>query len=370
MNLGIQEMVNNNQKNQEISTPRFFRLAYQNQKEQFNVLLSENPFLFVYDELVSQLEELVKSLFPQRKLSKNDLSLAIDEHLNGKSMQEYGVWVFYPWSNRLVHILDEKEFVLLRTNRNRNKITNEEQEILSTKKVGIIGLSVGQSVAITMAMERSCGELRIADFDTLELSNLNRIRTGVHNLGLKKTVAVAREIAEIDPFLKTTCYHEGVTEENIDQFLTVGGQLDILVDECDSLDMKILCRQRAKSFKIPVVMESSDRGMVDIERFDIDPDRPILHGYIDHLEVDNIKWAKSTEEKLPYVLAILGYETISNRLKTSMQEIGKTISTWPQLASSVTMGGGIGADVCRKIALNQTKSSGRFFVDIDNILEA
>ncbi len=32
-----------------------------------------------------------------------------------------------------------------------------------------------------MAMERSFGELRIADYDVLELTNLNRIRTGVHN---------------------------------------------------------------------------------------------------------------------------------------------------------------------------------------------
>ena len=32
--------------------------------------------------------------------------------------------------------------------------TAEEKEILSTKKIGLIGLSVGQSIAITLAMER------------------------------------------------------------------------------------------------------------------------------------------------------------------------------------------------------------------------
>ena len=46
-------------------------------------------------------------------------------------------------------------------------------------------------------MERICGEIRLADFDILELTNLNRIRTGVHNLGLSKTYSVAREISEI-----------------------------------------------------------------------------------------------------------------------------------------------------------------------------
>src|SRR5690606_13941879 len=138
-----------------------------------------------------------------------------------------------PWLAKIVHILPEAEFVELRTAANRNKITEAERDILATKKEGVIGLSVGQSVALTIALERSCGEIRLADFDTLELNNLNRIRTGVHNLGIKKVYAVAREIAEIDPFLTTTCYTEGITEENINDFFTKGGKLDVVLDECD-----------------------------------------------------------------------------------------------------------------------------------------
>src|SRR5207253_859960 len=96
-------------------------------------------------------------------------------HLGTTSIEEYGVWIFFPWSGRLVHLLDEEEFVELRTNRNMYKITPEERTVLSTKKIGVIGLSVGQSIALTLAMERSFGEIRLADFDTLDLSNLNRI---------------------------------------------------------------------------------------------------------------------------------------------------------------------------------------------------
>ncbi len=47
---------------------------------------------------------------------------------------------------------------------------------LASSRVGVTGLLVGQSIA--MAMEVSFGELRIADFDTMELSNMNWIRTG------------------------------------------------------------------------------------------------------------------------------------------------------------------------------------------------
>jgi hypothetical protein len=203
--------------------PVFYRLSDSVEKEQFNKLLKEKPHLFVFDELQSQLEELIKSRNPKIVFKKEQLTKAAQEYMGQKVWSEYGVWVYYPWANRIVHILDEEEFVLVRTNRNQYKITNEERELLSKKKIGVIGLSIGQSVAITMAMERIFGELRIADFDILELSNMNRIRTGTGNLCISKVVLVAREIAEIDPFLKVTCYKEGLSEDNINDFFQKEG---------------------------------------------------------------------------------------------------------------------------------------------------
>ena len=41
-----------------------------------------------------------------------------------------------------------------------------------------------KATAIALAMERGCGRLKLADFDVVELSNLNRIRCGLHELGI------------------------------------------------------------------------------------------------------------------------------------------------------------------------------------------
>jgi tRNA A37 threonylcarbamoyladenosine dehydratase len=218
--------------------------------------------------------------------------------------------VYYPWADRVVHILDEKEFIELRTSRNLYKITREERDLLARKKIGVIGLSVGQSIAVTMAMERSFGEIRLADFDSLELTNMNRIRTGLHNLGVPKVVIAAREIVEMDPFLKVLCYPEGITPENLDDFLTGGGKLDILVDECDSVDVKIQCRIRARALRIPMLMETSDRGLVDVERFDLEPDRPLLHGLINGLAASDYG-SLSDAEKIPIIGAMVGLSTLS-----------------------------------------------------------
>ena len=347
--------------------PQFFRLSDPNDREHFYALLQKNPVISVFDQLNGQLGELIKSSFPKRKFSSGELMEAIEAHKGGVPHEAYGLWVYYPWSSRLVHILDEEEFVEVRTSRNQYKITRAERNALAVQKIGVVGLSVGQSVAMTMAMERCFGEIRLADFDLLELSNLNRIRTGLHNLGTSKVISIAREIAEIDPFLKITCLTEGVTEENIAHFLLENGKLDVLIDECDSIDIKVLCRLKAREFGIPVVMEASDRGCIDVERYDLEPGRPIFHGLIEHLDTSRMK-GLTNEEKIPYLIAIHPPETLSKRMKASMMEVEQTITTWPQLASAVTLGGALAADVCRRMLLNQFQVSGRYFVDLDEII--
>lgn len=352
----------------DVVTPLFFRLGNTDDHQGLIRLLDRKPYIRIFDSIDQQLTELIKSYYPKSTLTDDEIRSLTAEHLAGIPKKEYGVWVYYPWSETLVHLLDKDEFIHMRTSRNRYKITQEEQALLMSKRIGVIGLSVGQSVSLTLCMERGFGELRIADFDELEITNLNRLRSGLHNMGLKKTVIVAREIAEIDPFLNVTCYHEGITDRNLEDFLLQDGKLDLLIDECDGVDVKINCRLAAKKYGIPVLMEASDRGTVDIERFDLEPERPILHGFVEHLDLSNVKRAKTMEEKLPYILPIVGIETMSPRLKASAIEIGQTISTWPQLASAVAFGGGMAADVCRRVLLGQFNQSGRYFIDLDELI--
>jgi molybdopterin/thiamine biosynthesis adenylyltransferase len=348
--------------------PIFFRPDNASQKEELEQLLLSPSRPAVHDEIHGQLRELVKASNPSRKLNDHDYQVLISEHLNGKSASDYGVWVYYPWLNCVVHTLDEREFVSLRTNRNRYKITDEEQKELSQKVIGVVGLSVGHSIALTLATERICGELRLADMDTIELSNLNRIRTGLNNLGLNKAVMAAREIAQLDPFLKVNIFTDGINKDNIDSFFTENGKLDLLVEVCDGLDVKILSRYKARELRIPVVMDTNDRGMLDIERFDLEPDRKILHGLAGDLDPEKLQ-SLSNEDKVPYILQMVGADDISPRLKASMIEVEQTINTWPQLASSVTLGGAITTDICRRILLDQFHGSGRYYVDLDEIVK-
>ena len=186
-------------------------------------------------------------------------------------------WIYYPWRRAVVRLLGPRAFGTLRLDRNRNKLTRAEQARQRTLRIGVIGLSAGHSIAHVLAMEGLAGELRLADFDTVELSNLNRIPGSVLDLGVNKAVVAARRIGEIDPYLRVVTITEGITPENLGSFLD---GFDLVIEECDSLDVKLLVREAARERRIPVLMETSDRGVLDVERFDLEPERPVFHGLL------------------------------------------------------------------------------------------
>lgn len=347
--------------------PELFRPKYAADAEALRALRERRPPPLVIDTLNAQLEGLIQSRHPRGKLGPDELS-ARAAALCAPHPDDFGVWVYFPWRHALVHLLDEPEFVELRTARNRYKITAEEQARLAERRYGIVGLSVGSAIALTIATERLCGELRLADHDHLELANLNRLRDSVLHLGLPKVVLAARAIAELDPFLRVTCFEAGITAENIDEFLNAGGKLDLLIEECDELAVKLLCREKARRAGIAVVMEANDRCTLDIERYDLVPDRPILHGFLSGVDLARVAELETNEEKVPVLMPMIGATTMSAKLGASLIEVGESLEGWPQLGSDVALGAAVVAHVARRIALGELQSSGRRFVDLEQLI--
>lgn len=349
---------------EDLFKPTLFKLSDAHDIGVFYRVINEHTFITKTDHLEFQIRELLKLKNPNKVLTNEEYLEGITAYYNSNPTEMAGIWCYFPWSKNLVHLLDEEDFIAVRTNRNQLKIRSEEQQLLKTKSIGVIGLSVGQAIAITAVMERICGKIKLADFDSIDLSNLNRLRTGIHNLGKSKVILAAREIAEIDPFIEVEIHKEGITSSNIDDFI---GNLSVLVEVCDDMPTKINSRIVARKNKIPVVMDTNDRGMVDVERFDLEPQRPILHGYVNEEQLTNLK-NLTPNERMDLVMKIVSFESTSPRLKESMQQIGKTITTWPQLASSIMLGAGATVDCCRRILLNQSTASGRYYIDLDQLV--
>jgi molybdopterin/thiamine biosynthesis adenylyltransferase len=115
--------------------------------------------------------------------------------------------------------------------RNIGWVTREEQAFLRTKRIAIAGLGgVGGIHLLTLA-RLGIGAFTIADFDQFEQANFNRQAGAmVSTLGQPKVQALARMAFDINPELNIRIYPEGITHDNVREFLKGA---DLFVDGMD-----------------------------------------------------------------------------------------------------------------------------------------
>jgi molybdopterin/thiamine biosynthesis adenylyltransferase len=305
-------------------------------------------------ELISRIEDLRDEL--------RNLLPAVDS----TTLEEPTRWIYYPWRRTAVELLGPAGFDRLRLDRNRNKITSAEQSALRAMRIGVVGQSVGAVIAQSLVTEGLCGKLVLADFDVLELSNLNRVPATVLDIGLNKTVATARRLAELDPYVPIEIVPMGLVIDGTDEFVR---GLDCVIEECDSLDVKLAVRESAQRVRIPVVMATSDLGQLDVERFDLDPDYQPFHGLLGSLTAAELG-GLTAREKVPHILNIMEPDRLSARSAASMAEVDHTLTTWPQLHEDVSLSASTVAAVVRRLGLGQPVRSGRVRIDVGAGLDA
>ncbi len=354
------------------SKPKIFDLSSQDDERLFISLLSENKIQHIVDDFKEQLHELFAVNNPDKVFNpnfKDEFENHFSDQEKQNSLIKTGRWVYFPWISTVVHILDDKDFQLVRTARNKNLINAEEQGKFYNSTIGIGGLSVGNSVALAIVLQGGGRRIRLADFDTLALTNTNRIRAGVENLGLKKIEMTARQIYQINPYAEVELFSDGLTKENISQFFLGPPKLDIMIDELDNLAVKFLIREEAKKNRLAVVMaaDNGDNGVIDIERYDLDSNTSFFHGRMGDVTYEKlIGLDKMSIGKL--IAQHIGIETVTNRVRESMPEIGKTIVSWPQLGGAALLNGSAVAYCVRRIINNQLIENNRALISLDEKL--
>src|SRR2546422_879913 len=242
----------------------------------------------------------------------------------------YGTWVYFPWEAKIVHLLNAEDYFDVITNRNQDKITRDEQRELRAMRIGVVGLSVGAEAAVTVAQEHLCGHIVLADFDRLDLSNLNRLHASCDELGYPKTTIAARRIVKIDPYVEITVFEEGVTAENAEQFLD---GLDLLIEECDNPQLKRDVRLLAKERGINVVYAADERGFFSVEPYREFPELRPFHGRVAHPQPSREDYPTPVAFFQALAEWIGGWENLSQRTRHSLQRVGDDLCGYPHLAS-------------------------------------
>ena len=129
-------------------------------------------------------------------------------------------------------------------------LTDRERSILENAKVGIAGAGgLGSNVAMLL-VRAGMKKLVIADFDTVNESNLNRQFFFRHQLGEKKIDALAANLHLIEPALTLELHDVRLSPENAD-WVFAGCQ--IIVEALDSADGKAMLLHALLPLGKPVV---------------------------------------------------------------------------------------------------------------------
>jgi hypothetical protein len=129
----------------------------------------------------SQLRELFFVRHPKYKHDHPNAEKKFKTFLKEQTIKP--VFVFFPWKKLAVKNAPENIYFELRTNRNKNVITKTEQAKFRDLKVGVAGLSVGSAVLSALNLSGGPKFLKIADFDVLETTNLNRLHASLPDSG-------------------------------------------------------------------------------------------------------------------------------------------------------------------------------------------
>ncbi len=140
------------------------------------------------------------------------------------------------------------------------------QEKLLAARVLVIGLGgLGSPVAMYLAAA-GVGHLMLADFDSVDLSNLQRqIAHTTDRIGQSKVESAAQTLRALNPDVQITCINQILDVESLK---TQIAQVELVVDCCDNFNTRFAVNAACVAAKIPLVSGAAIRLEGQIAVFD------------------------------------------------------------------------------------------------------
>ena len=135
--------------------------------------------------------------------------------------------------------------------RNLGALTEAECALLREKTVLVAGCGGLGGYLIEMLLRLGLGEIRAADGDCFEASNLNRqLLSAPGLLGKSKAEAAAERAALVNPEVRFVAVPEFVTEENADWLIR---GCDAVLDALDNIPSRTMLAKKCAEAGIPLI---------------------------------------------------------------------------------------------------------------------
>lgn len=179
----------------------------------------------------------------------------------------------------------------------------EKQEALRQSSALIVGLGgLGCPAALYLAAA-GCGHLLLADFDEVEVSNLQRqISHAVTDIGKNKAESVASTIAQLNPDIQVSVVTDSLSGDQLSQ--AVKG-VDVVLDCTDNFSTRDEVNRKCVEHSVPLVSGAAIRTEGQLIVFDPrEPQSPCYHCL--YGQVDDEQLTCSEAGVLGPVVGIIG----------------------------------------------------------------
>ena len=139
---------------------------------------------------------------------------------------------------------------------------------LKDKTVLVIGVGGVGGYVVESLVRAGIGHLILCDYDTVDITNINRQIIALHsNIGKKKTECFKERIKDINPECIVDIYDLFYDETNSDIFFSQ--KIDYIVDCCDSVKSKVLIIEKSLQRNIPIISSMGTGNKFHPEMFKI-----------------------------------------------------------------------------------------------------
>jgi len=202
------------------------------------------------------------------------------------------------------------------------KVGIEGQQALLDARVLIIGLGgLGAPVAMYLAAA-GIGHLRLADFDEVELNNLQRqIIHSTNDLGLAKTASAASTLKALNPHVVLETIDEKLDAASLAALLE---DTDVVVDCCDNFATRFAVNEACQQTSTPLVSGAVIRMEGQISVFDFRDDKSPCYRCL-YQDQGELEESCSESGVLAPVAGIIGSVQATEALKLIMN-IGQPLT--------------------------------------------
>ena len=149
------------------------------------------------------------------------------------------------------------------------------QEMLKNTKMLVVGLGGLGCAAAQYLVVAGVGHLTLLDFDTVDLSNLQRqVLHDDSRLGMPKVESARQSLQRLNPHIEVNAIHQLLDEQQLHNLV---GKFDVVLDCTDNVSTRNQLDTACAAHKIPLISGAAIRMEGQVSVFTYEDNTPTYH---------------------------------------------------------------------------------------------